>query len=300
MGGADLRGRKLAVLGGDARELVLIPELIRQGALVNVAGFPELEDLKGARIFETVEEAVSDVEAVIIPMPGTDDEGNIRAVYASKKIKLTEDVLAGLVPGTPIFIGVAKPFIRSWSEKYGLKLYEIAEMDHVAIFNSIPTAEGAIQIAMQETPITIHGSKCAILGFGRIGITLAQKLHALGAEVTIAARKKRDLARGIASGYNAVNFNEIDKVLSEANIVFNTVPAMVLDSKRLKKISPGTLILDLASGPGGTDFQGAEKLGLKAILAPGLPGKVAPVTAGKILAQVLPELIVQSLATSLV
>lgn len=294
---AVLTGIMVAVLGGDDRELVLIPELVRLGADVRVVGYPPREEIKGALLAESVGEAVSGVDAIILPMPGTDDQGVIRAIYTPKKLVLTEEIVAAIPPSVPIFIGVAKPFLRGLAKKYGLKLFEIAEMDEIAILNSIPTAEGAIQIAMQELPITIHGSETMVLGFGRVGQTLARMLAALGANVSIVARKPADLARGYEMGYRCLTYDQVAECVAATDVIFNTVPAMVLHEGILKNITRNTLIIDLATQPGGTDFQAAERLGVKAILAPGLPGKVAPVTAGRILARVLPRLILQETAT---
>jgi len=42
--------------------------------------------------------------------------------------------------------------------------------------------------------------------------------------------------------------------------------------------------VELASRPGGFDLAVVERLGLNVIFAPGLPGKTAPVSAGRILA----------------
>jgi dipicolinate synthase subunit A len=94
-------------------------------------------------------------------------------------------------------------------------------------------------------------------------------------------------------GLKAVHFNELMNCLSDVDVIFNTVPAPVLDKDVLVKVPSTTLIIDLASAPGGTDFASAEELGVKAILAPGLPGKVAPKTAGRILAQVVPRILLQ-------
>lgn len=59
--------------------------------------------------------------------------------------------------------------------------------------------------------------------------------------------------------------------------------ARVLDRARLADLDEGTLVIDLASKPGGVDFEGAAQLGVKVIWALSLPGKVAPVTSGKII-----------------
>jgi dipicolinate synthase subunit A len=287
----DLSGVKIAVLGGDDRELVLIPELIKLGMTINLVGYPEMPGLAGVNRCESIETALQDVQAVIMPMPGTDASGVVRAVYSKQPLVLYEKHMQQLPPGTPLIIGVARPFLREWSARYRLRLTEISDLDHVAIMNSIPSAEGAIQIAMQELPITIHGSRSWVLGFGRVGQTLARMLKALGAYTTVCARKSSDLARIWEMGYQAVRFDQIEEQVSEAEALFNTVPDLVINEKVLQRCSKDLLVIDLASQPGGTDFQAAEKLGIKAILAPGLPGKVAPKTAGKILAQLLPELI---------
>ena len=154
----DLSGIKIAVLGGDDRELVLIPELIKLGMIINLVGNPELPELPGVNRCESIEAALRDVQAVIMPMPGTDASGVVRAVYAKQPLVLHEKHMQQLPPGTPLIIGVARPFLREWSNKYRLRLIEIAEMDHIAIMNSIPSAEGAIQIAMQE-PADNHSRK---------------------------------------------------------------------------------------------------------------------------------------------
>ncbi|MDS1029062.1 dipicolinate synthase subunit DpsA [Bacillota bacterium LX-D] len=288
-----LAGIALAVIGGDDRELVFIPELVKLGALVKVVGFPPRPELNGAFIINNLAQALKDVDAVILPMPGTDAKGIVRAVYSQEQLILTEELLSKLPEGTPIFVGVAKPILKEMVSKLKLCLVEVAELDEIAILNSIPTAEGAIQIAMEELPITIHGSTALVLGFGRCGTTLARTLKSLGAKTLVAARKPMDLARCYESGYQPVKYSELPVYLSEAQIIFNTVPYLILNSSMIAKLNKDCLIIDIAAAPGGTDFSAAEKAGIKAILAPGLPGKVAPKTAGKILADVYPELILQ-------
>ena len=65
------------------------------------------------------------------------------------------------------------------------------------------------------------------------------------------------------------------------DLVVNTVPARVLSEKELRDLKPGCLVIDLASKPGGVDFEAATRLGVRAIWALSLPGKVAPVSAGR-------------------
>jgi dipicolinate synthase subunit A len=179
----------------------------------------------------------------------------------------------------------------------GIQLVETITLNEITILNSIPSAEGAIQMAMEATTITIHGSKSFVLGLGRTGWTLARMLHGIGAQVTGVARKPSDLARAVEMGFHAVHLSDLEDEIGRAEIIFNTVPHLILDRVMLEKVARDAVIVDLASIPGGTDFEYAQLLGIKALLAPGLPGIVAPKTAGRILAQIYPQLILRHLTT---
>ena len=147
------------------------------------------------------------------------------------------------------------------------------EKEELAILNAISTAEGTIELAIFNTDKIIHGSKCLILGFGRIGKVLAKKLDGLNVKVTCAARKNEDFAWIEANGYNMTNINNIGQNLSEYDIIINTVPHLILDKEKLEYIRKDCLLIDLASKPGGIDFIEAENKGLKTIWALALPRK---------------------------
>lgn len=292
-----LKGRRIALLGGDRRELELARVLIQLGARVKVVGFPpSLPELVGAIQVKTAAEALADAEVVVAPMSNTDQEGRIKVVLDPNcEIHLTDELFSVLPPGTPFFIGAAKPCVRELAARHQLCLIETAEIDEIAVLNSIPTAEGAIQIAMEELPITIHGSRSVVLGFGRCGMTLARMLAGIGAQTTVVARNPVQLARAREMGLRTATFDELAETVKEAEIIFNTVPAVVLTRDILVLLDRDVLIVDIASAPGGVDYAAARELGIDAILAPGLPGKVAPKTAGQILAQCLPALIAELL-----
>lgn len=291
-----LSGMKIAVIGGDDRETVLISELVKMGATVVVAGFPRDKICHGAYVVNHVEEALKGTEVLILPLPGTNQDGVVRAIYSNEEMRLTEKAFSTMSPHALILIGSARPFLREWAEKYNYNLKEIIETDELAILNSIPTAEGALQIAMEETDITIHDSSSCVIGFGRVGITMARTLKALGANVTVVARNKGQLARAYEMGCKRADYSDLHEVLNNCQIVFSTVPGMILTREVLQYANPDILIIDLASQPGSTDFEAANDFGIKAILAPGLPGKVAPVSAGKILADVIPGMIIHELS----
>ena len=147
--------------------------------------------------------------------------------------------------------------------------------------NTLPTAEGAIQIALEELPITLQGCRTLVLGYGRLGRALAPRLTALGAKVSVAARKWSDLAWIEAAGCTAEHSGELRGWLCAFDLIINTVPTRLLGEEALTELKPGCLVIDLASKPGGVDWEAARRLGVRTVWALSLPGKVAPVTAGK-------------------
>ncbi|MGI6065047.1 MAG: dipicolinate synthase subunit DpsA [Bacillota bacterium] len=281
----------LAIIGGDDREIVLIRELYQRGYSLRVFGFPLEMMPKQVQVCRTVSEAVSGTRVVILPMPGINDNRQLYAKYLPAEVKVEEEDFSGIGHETCVFVGVASQYLKSLAQLFSFHLVEVAEQDLVAIPNSIPTAEGAIQLAMEKLPVTIHGTKVLVIGFGRVAKTLALALKGLGANVTIAARNPAQLAKCRVLKYQEVELNNLAKYIGEADLIYNTVPAPVLGEKILNQVKKDVLIIDLASNPGGTDFSAAANLGVTAILAPGLPGKVAPLTAGKVLARAYPPLI---------
>lgn len=162
----------------------------------------------------------------------------------------------------------------------GLILRDYFAREELAVANAVPTAEGAVQLAMEQMPVTIHGARVLITGFGRVGQAAARRFAALGARVSVAARRYEQLALAESEGYGAEQIGGLDGWLCGYDLVVNTVPAPVLGETELKDLRPDCLIIDLASKPGGVDLRAAGELGLTVIWALSLPGKVAPVTAG--------------------
>ena len=182
----------------------------------------------------------------------------------------------------PVFTTMKSRFLKAYPRLSDGEIFDYGARDDFAILNALPTTEGAIECAMREYEGTISGSKCLVAGFGRIGKILAHKLVLLGANVTVSARKPSDLAYVKALGYNALNTENL-RTVKRFDIAFNTIPKLIFDRELLMNTDTNTLIIDLASLPGGVDFDTAEKLGIYAVRALSLPGKCAPKTAGEII-----------------
>lgn len=190
-----------------------------------------------------------------------------------------------------LYAGAISKNMKVKLKKKNIKFYDILEEEGVAILNAIPTSEGAIDIAMNMTDFTIHGSNVLVLGYGNIGKILSKMLYGIGANVYCEARNKKDLAFIKAMGYNSISLDKLDSYLGDMDIIFNTIPAMILDEKRLKCLKKESVIIDLASSPGGVDFSKAKELKINTTWALALPTKVAPHTAAVYLKNVIDELI---------
>src|SRR5690625_4423519 len=166
----------ITVIGGDAREALLIEGLLQCGAHVTAVGYEKEQLPDTATIASDATQAVRDAHAVIGPMSNTDAEGNVKAVPDQSLIHLDETFFQNIRRGVPFFIGMAQPVIRQLAQQHNVHLIETAEIEQVAILNSVPTAEGAIRCAMEHMLITLHQARAAVLGFGRCGITLARTL----------------------------------------------------------------------------------------------------------------------------
>lgn len=264
----------ITVIGGDLR-------LASAAEAFASDGFPvycyQTEKTGATEVNKTssLQEAMEKADVVLLPLPISFDD---------QTVHMPEQSLAFcdlLYDNRPLFLGgKASPhFLRTVSERH-CRFRDYYEREEFKIFNAIPTAEGAIAIAMKELQSTLFGSRCLILGFGRIGKILAQRLDGLGANVTCTARKPSDLAWMKAYGYAPLQTNQAISKLSEFDIIFNTIPSVLLTKKALKQTKPNVLMIDLASKPGGIDVPSAQEMGRKAISALALPGKVAPITSG--------------------
>ncbi|MCL6547979.1 MAG: dipicolinate synthase subunit DpsA [Alicyclobacillus sp.] len=290
-----LTGRKLVFIGGDARMLEVIAQVTEQDASARLIGFDKLDrTFTDTSLAKLEPDTLADADAVVLPVAGMDDDGRVDSQFSDEPIRLLPEHFAAVPVGAFVFTGIAQPRLEQMCAARGLHLVKLMELDEVAILNSIPTAEGAIAMAMEHTDITIHGSCTAVLGFGRCGQTLARTLAALGARVKVVARQPAHLARIREMALEPVPLSDLAAALADADIVFNTIPHPVLTAAVLQGMPKSAVIIDIASRPGGTDFRYAQRRGIKAILAPSLPGLVAPKTAGRIIAGTVCRILAES------
>ena len=270
--------RSFGIIGGDRRQLYLARSLKEDGYDVSLAGF---DRLAGACPSCGVEAAVSQSDAVILPLPSVAEDKSINAPFAENKIFLSDNVLDMLCT-KPVFAAMCRRLTDAYPKLKQASIYDYAARDDFAVRNAVPTAEGALELAMREYEGTVFGSRSLVTGFGRIGKALSRRLLSLGSQVTVCARKPSDMAYIESMGCRALSFACLKATIGY-DLIFNTVPAMIFDHVLLDNTGSNTLLIDLASLPGGIDLEYARGLGINSHRALGLPGKCAPKSAGEII-----------------
>ncbi|MDO0877231.1 MULTISPECIES: dipicolinic acid synthetase subunit A [Anoxybacillus] len=287
-----LTGMHVAIIGGDARQLEVIRKLMELDAKLSLVGFDQLDHgFAGVTKMKIHEVDFHDVDAIVLPVHGTNMDGEIQTVFSNEKMTFTEELLRQTPTHCTVYSGITNDYLDRVVKSVGRKHVQLFERDDVAIYNSIPTAEGTVMMVIQHTDVTIHGSRIAVLGLGRVGMTVARTFAALGARVKVGARRSEHLARIAEMALEPFHLNDLEQHVKDIDVCINTIPHPVVTASVIAKMPAHTLIIDLASKPGGTDFRYAEKRGIQALLAPGLPGIVAPKTAGQIVANVLSQLL---------
>jgi dipicolinate synthase subunit A len=290
-----LTGIHILFVGGDARQLEVIRKCIELDANAYLVGYDNLDSgFIGSTKVELLPETLNKYDAIVLPVSGVDEKGFVESIFTTHPVQLKESHFTYLKKSCTVYTGIANQYLKEICSKLQIPLIPLMDRDDVAIYNSIPTVEGTLMLAIQNTDFTIHRSNCMVLGLGRVGMSLSRALHALGAFVTVVVRKPEDMARAYEMGLNQLDLRDLKQNVSDVDILFNTIPHKVVTAEVIANLKPTALLIDLASKPGGCDFRFAEKRGIKAILAPGLPGIVAPKTAGQIIANTLVRLLMES------
>lgn len=218
------------------------------------------------RGFSVCESPGADVTHLLLPVPSLTAEGRIAGGGAF------EDVLASLPEGSAVFGGNLPP-----EQIPGRPFRDFLQDPFYLAENAAITAHCAVKVALNHLPVTPDRCPVLVIGWGRIGKCLARLLRALGAAVTVSARRPEELALAQALGYSARSTGELSRIPGIFRLVFNTVPAPVLDEEGMTRFPADCVFLDLASRPG--------IIGPGVIQARGLPAKDAPESSGELIAE---------------
>ena len=260
--------KTIGIIGGDERSIWLRECLEQEGYVVKTFGIVNDD-------YTDLSEFLLDLTYVVSGIPFSRDDQTINMPNSTEKVSI-EKLFNSMKESKILVAGSFSDNVKLLGKKHDIKLYDFLDDEDFAIYNAIPTAEGAIKIAVEEYAGTIHSSNSLILGFGRIGKVLADMLKGLHANVYVAARKNEDLAWIKTLGYIPVSYKDLPNKLTKTDLLFNTVPSLLIKKEELMLMKNDSLIIDLASHPGGIDFESAKDLAIKVNWALGLPGKVSP------------------------
>lgn len=268
--------KNILVCGGDKRQKYMYRQMLADGLNVKSYAIGEENSVSA--------DDIKDFDVIIFPVPVSRDGINLNAPMVDYGINLG-DILNR--------IGKNRIVLGGMCDRIDFDMIDYFKDEKLQMYNAIPTAEGALRIAMENTERTLYGSRCLVLGYGRIGKVLSERLADMGAEVTVCTRNEKDVALAEVMGHKAVKLDYISGCLQGSEIIFNTIPKTVVTGDMLGEISKSALIIDLASKPYGIDMTAAEVLGRKVIVASGLPGKFTPESSGAILKDVIMKILIE-------
>jgi len=272
----------ILIAGGDQRQLYCAERLSADFAAA-VLGFDD------EYITEDITAVKADTDSgrrygcAVLPVVPLDSSGNVNTPCSNTALSAAE-VRGMLRPDALIFAGKADEQLRRVF--FGMEICEYLNCGELVLRNAVPTAEGVVQIALEELPVTINGLKVLVVGMGRCGSVIAALFRNFGADVTAAVRSGSGAAKARIAGVRSVRMEDMG---ADYGLVINTVPSLVFDRERLSGFGRDTLFIDIASKPGGVDMEAARELGIKAVWALGIPGRTAPVTSGEIIAETVAE-----------
>ena len=273
---------KFSVIGGDMRIVRLAAMLESEGHDVRCFALDEApaDLIKSCSISACA--CSQGADCVILPLPVLDMKGALNAPLSAFKHD-AEEILCCLPKTAVICGGMPGEKLTRLAKEQGLDFADYYTREELVALNALATVEGTLSVLLDNSPITIWESEILVIGYGRIGKMLASTLRGLGARVSVSARKEGDKAYIRAAGCEALDTRTLGPELGRFDTVINTVPSRVLGSEQLKLLKKDVLCIDLASRPGGFDFEAAKNLDINVIWALGLPAETAPVTAGKII-----------------
>ena len=269
----------VSVIGGDKRQAALCEILAREGCRLRCFALEKAALPLKCEQAGCLESCVYGADWVLLGVP-SEKNGLLNTALSVQTVPM-EELITVLWPGQLLCGGGFSAASSLAAVRAGARVYDLLRRRDYAVGNAALTAEGAIALLVQNSGGSLLGSHVLVTGWGRIASLLAPRLRALGAYVSVAARKAGDRAMAAAQGLGALGFGELETIAEDLDFVVNTVPAPVLPDSLLEKLRPGTLLLELASAPG-FDREKAQRLGLRPLYAPGLPGQFAPEAAAEL------------------
>ena len=239
---------KILIVGGDLRIAKAADSLVKDGWDVLTYGLDSADT--GAPKADSLSQALSERSIVLLGLPCYKDDHLINAPFGQNDIAF-KDLFSQMKKNQVLLGGMITQKVADLADLYNVSYIDYFKREELNVYNAVPTAEGAIEIALSELPITLHGANVLCIGYGRIGRVLCKLLSGFGANVCATSRKCEGLAWITSMGHKALHTSKIADGIEKYDLIFNTIPYHVLTQKELKKLNPNCLVIDLASKPGG-------------------------------------------------
>lgn len=275
-----------SVIGGDVRQVYLAEELAQHTNRICCFALCSSPNERHCSSVSSVYEAASLTEScsaspcIVCPIPFSRNGPFLNQSAFDENLSIYQ-LLSNLRPGQSFFAGCIPDDFKTTAEEIGVHIFDLMSDPSLSLFNTIATAEGAICEAIKRSPINLHQSSCAILGYGRCGRTLSHYLKGMFCNICVVSRQAEECAQAALIADKTGTLQDFESYVDEFDFIFNTIPSMVVPSRLLEKMKSSVTIIDIASAPGGVDFNAARELGISAVLCPGLPGKYAPVSSAR-------------------
>ncbi len=256
----------------------------KKGIECAVYGFNDIPAGSLCTRCRSLDDCLASCAAVILPMPLSKDDTNI--AVSDIPIKLG-DVFSKVPKEAPVFAGAVSEKIRTAAKSYNMEICDFLDDEVLTEKNAYATAEGALMLVMKNSERTIFGSEILVCGYGRIGRYTARILKAIGANVTVYARRNHPLAIAKLDGYSTVGNNNLAEGIKKYTHIINTVPANIFTKDILSKTASTQVYIELASAPYGIDKKLASGHNMEIVDGSSLPSKYCPESAGEYIAEKL-------------
>lgn len=263
----------IALIGGDRRTACMAPIFMKKEYRVVCYGTLKIANEYRAH---SLKEALENAAIIVGGIP-FEKNGCLYTQQDIPEISLAE-LQRCLRKHQKVFGGVIPESFRRLCEEREIDCYDFMKEEYLAIYNAIATAEGAILEALSHKDTQLHQSPVLLLGYGKCGKVLADKLKGLSACVTVASSDAKELALASSLGFTVLPLSQLQQKIGCFEYLFNTIPACILNRSCLESLNKDSIIIDIASNRVGVDYECAKALNLQALYCPGLPGKYAGIS----------------------
>ncbi len=274
-----MRHYRVAVLGGDGREVHVAQRLSKDGhdaVCYGQAG----SAFDGVRVAASAADAVRGTEWLVLPSPGLNGE-MIYAPDAPEPIMVDAALLEqSAAREGGVVMGRSTPKLDEIASRMNIRIYQLKDDPGLATRLSTGVAEGVMRLLIELTRRILREHRFLVVGYGVTGAVIVDYLLAARCTPQVAVRRPRWLERARQCGAIPVPYDDRIDAMGNADIIINTVPSTDAIPPEAFALLRDRMVVDIASPPGGLDHEAARKAGVQVHWPRGLAGGRAPLTAG--------------------